>query len=84
MYLHSYVFLHFCIFLVDKCFFFMSNLGFLEIIEWEPWLVNGRGYPYKLYCKSVINRPTSEEMFQAKWNILHRSLSHLLYHKTTP
>jgi len=24
-------------FLVDKCFFFMNNLGFLEITEWESW-----------------------------------------------
>ena len=27
----------FVFFLADKCFFFMSNLGFLEITEWEPW-----------------------------------------------
>jgi len=36
MYLLSYVFLHFCFFLEDKSFFFMNNLGFLEITEWEP------------------------------------------------
>jgi len=39
MYLLSYVLLHFWLFLVDKWVFFMNNLGFLEITEWEPCLV---------------------------------------------
>jgi len=27
----------FLFFLTDKCFFFMNNLAFSEITEWEPW-----------------------------------------------
>jgi len=37
MYLHTCVFLHILFFLVDKWVLFMSNLGLLEITEWEPW-----------------------------------------------
>ena len=37
MYLHSYVFLHFCFFFGRHMFYFINNLFFLEITEWETW-----------------------------------------------
>ena len=36
-YIGIHMFFGFLFLLVDKCFFFMNNLGLLEITEWETW-----------------------------------------------
>jgi len=42
MYFHSYVFFAFLVCFGRQLFFFMDNLGFLEITEWEPCYAVGR------------------------------------------